>query len=75
MRTYILERIQYFFVGRPDERCSGVARLEPANSGAAPLRSAASTAEMRSPDCSGAILPTSAIAGVGPGPPPATRET
>jgi hypothetical protein len=36
-RTYILERTRDFFVGWPDETWSGVARLEPANSGAALL--------------------------------------
>jgi hypothetical protein len=41
MRAYILERTRDFFVGRPDEPCSGAERLEPANSGVAPLRSAA----------------------------------
>jgi hypothetical protein len=37
MRAYILERTRDFFAGRPDESCSGAARLEPPNSGAAPL--------------------------------------
>jgi hypothetical protein len=54
--TYILERTPNFFAGRPDEPFSWVARLEPANSGAAPLRSAASTAAICSPDRSGLIL-------------------
>jgi hypothetical protein len=74
-RAYILERTRDFFAGRPDEPCSGAAHLEPANSGVAPLRSAASTAETRSPDRSGADLSASATAGVGPWPPPATRDT
>jgi hypothetical protein len=73
-RTYILERTQDFFAGRPDEPCSGAARLEPANSRAAPLRSTTSTATLRSPDRSGADPPASAMAGVDPWPPPVTRE-
>jgi hypothetical protein len=36
-RTYILERTRDFFAGRPDEPCSGAARLQPGISGAAPL--------------------------------------
>jgi hypothetical protein len=75
MRTYILECIGDFFAGRPDEPCSRAARLEPANSGAAPLRSAASTGAIHSPVRSGADLPTSATTWVGPCPPPAMRET
>jgi hypothetical protein len=75
MRTYILERTRDFFVGRPNEPCSGAARLEPANSGVALLRSAASTVAMRSPDRSGADPPASATVGVGPWPPPVKRET
>jgi hypothetical protein len=75
MRTYILERTRDFFVGRPDEPFSGAARLEPVSSGAAPLRSAASTAALRSPNRSGADPPTFTTAGVDPWPPPATRET
>jgi hypothetical protein len=46
---YILERTWDFFVGRPDEPCSGAARLEPTNSGVAPLRSSVSTVKMRPP--------------------------
>jgi hypothetical protein len=34
---YILERTWDFFVWRPDEPCSGAARLEPTKSGVAPL--------------------------------------
>jgi hypothetical protein len=58
LRTYILERTRGFFAGRPDKPCSGAARFEPclgparfepADTGAAPLRSAASTAATRSP--------------------------
>jgi hypothetical protein len=74
-KTYILERTQDFFTGRPDEPCLGPARLEPTDSGATPLRSAASTAVLRSPNCSGADPPTSAMARIDPWPPPATRET
>jgi hypothetical protein len=82
--TYILERTQGFFAGRSDEPCSGAARFEPcsgaarfgpADSGVAPLRSAASTAATRSPVCSRANPPTPATAGVGPWPPSVTRET
>jgi hypothetical protein len=57
MRAYSLECTQDFFVGRPEEPCSGAARLEHANSGATPLRSAASTAAMHSPNRSGADPP------------------
>jgi hypothetical protein len=32
-RTYILERTRGFFVGQPDEPCSGATRFEPADSG------------------------------------------
>jgi hypothetical protein len=53
-RTHILERTRCFFAGRPDKLCSGAARFEPADSGAIPLRSAASTAATRSPARSGA---------------------
>jgi hypothetical protein len=74
-RTYILERNWDFFARRPDDPCSGAARLEPANSGAALLRSATSTVAMRSPDRSGADPPASAMALVGPWPTPVTRET
>jgi hypothetical protein len=74
-RTYILERTRDFFAGRPDEPCSGAARLEPADSGAALLRFAASMTTIRSLVCSGANPPASATAGVGPCPPPAIRET
>jgi hypothetical protein len=49
-RTYILERTRDFFAGRLDKPRSGAARLEPANSGAAPLRCAASTAVLHSPN-------------------------
>jgi hypothetical protein len=73
-RTYILERTRDFFTGRPDEPCSGVVRLVPTDSGAATLRPAASTAALCTPNCSGAYLPTVATTGVGPWPPPATRE-
>jgi hypothetical protein len=75
MKTYILECTRDFFAGRPDEPCLGVARLEPANSGAAPLRSAASTVALRSPNCSGADPLASATVGSDPWPLPATRET
>jgi hypothetical protein len=68
MITYILERTRDFFAGRPDEPCSGAVRLEHANSGAAPLRSATSTAVLRSPNRSGADPPTSAMAGIDPWP-------
>jgi hypothetical protein len=68
MRTYILERTWDFFVGQPEEPYSGAARLEPANSGATPLRSIASTAALRSPNCSVVDPPTSATAGVYPWP-------
>jgi hypothetical protein len=73
-RAYILEHTRDFFAGRPDEPCSGAARFEPANSRAAPLRSPASTAAMRSPDRSGADPLASGMAGVGLWPPPTTRE-
>jgi hypothetical protein len=56
VKTYILERTRYFFTGRPDEPCSGAARLEPTDAGAAPLRSATSTTALRSPNCSVLIL-------------------
>jgi hypothetical protein len=36
-KTYILERTRDFFTGRPDEPCLGAARLEPTDSGVAPL--------------------------------------
>jgi hypothetical protein len=75
MNTYILQCTRDFFAGRPDEPCSGAARLEPANSGVAPLRFTASTAAIRSPVCSGADPSASATAVVGPWPPPTTRET
>jgi hypothetical protein len=75
MRTYILERTLCFLTGRPDEPNSEAARLEPANSGASPLRSAASKAALRSPDRSGADPPAFAMAGVDPRPLPAARET
>jgi hypothetical protein len=75
MRTHILERTRDFFTRRPDERCSGAARLVPTDSRAAPLRPATSTAALRSPDCSWADLPTPAMAGVSPWPPPAARVT
>jgi hypothetical protein len=52
-RTYILERTRGFFTGRPNKPCSGATRFEPANSGATPLRSAASTAATRSPPARG----------------------
>jgi hypothetical protein len=68
MRTYILERNRDFFVGRPDEPCSGAAHLELANSGATPLRYAASTVALCSPGRSGADPPASATAGVDPWP-------
>jgi hypothetical protein len=68
MRTYILERTLDFFARRPDEPCPGAARLEPANSGVAPPRSAASTTAMCSPSRSRADPPASATVGVGPGP-------
>jgi hypothetical protein len=55
--TYILERTWAFFIGRPDWPCSGAVRFEPANSGAALLRSTASTTTARSPACSGADPP------------------
>jgi hypothetical protein len=58
-RTYILERTRDFFAGRPDKPCSGAARLESANSGAVPLRSATSTAVLHSPNYSRADPPTS----------------
>jgi hypothetical protein len=74
-RTYILECTQNFFVGQTDEPCSGAARLEPTNSRAAPLRSAASTAVLHSIDHPGANPPASAMAEDDPWPPPATRET
>jgi hypothetical protein len=74
-KSYILERTRDFFTGRPDEPCSGAARLEPANSGAAPLRSTVSTVVLRSPNSSRADPPTSATAGIDPWPPLATRET
>jgi hypothetical protein len=75
MKTYILERTRDFFAGWPNEPCSGVARLEPTDSGAAPLRSTASTAALRSPNCSGVDPPTSATARIDPWPLPAMRET
>jgi hypothetical protein len=75
MRTYILECTPDFFAGRADEPCSGAARLEPTNSGAAPLGSAASTAALRSPDHSRADPPASAMAGVDPWPLPVIRDT
>jgi hypothetical protein len=65
VRTYILERTRDFFIGRPDEPCSGAARLVPTDL----------TVALPSPGFSGAVLPTSAMAGVGPWPPPAARET
>jgi hypothetical protein len=74
-KTYILEHTRDFFAERPNEPCSGAVRLEPTDLGAAPLQSAASMVALRSPDCSRDDLPTSATAGVGPWPPPATRET
>jgi hypothetical protein len=73
-RTYILERTRDFFAGRPDEPCLRAARLEPANSRAVPVRSAASTAVLRSPNCSGVDPPTFATAEVDPWPPLAMRE-
>jgi hypothetical protein len=48
-KTYILEHTWDFFARRPDESCSGAARLEPADSGAVPLRSTASTARRCAP--------------------------
>jgi hypothetical protein len=83
-RTYILERTRGFFAGRSNEPCSGAARFEPYSgvarfgpdsSGAAPLRSAASTTATRSSVRSGADPLTPATAGVGPWPPPGMRET
>jgi hypothetical protein len=74
-RTYILERTRDFFTGWPDEPYSGVASLLPTDSGAAPLRPATSMAALRSPNCSGADLLTSATVRVGPWAPPAARET
>jgi hypothetical protein len=73
--TYILERTRDFFVGRPDEPCSGVARLDPANSGASPFRFAASTVALHSLNRSGADPPTSVTAEIDPWPPAVTRET
>jgi hypothetical protein len=70
-RTYILERTWDLFTGRPNEPSSGAARLVPTDSGATPLRPAAQVAVLRSPSCSGAVLPTSAMVGVYPWPPPA----
>jgi hypothetical protein len=52
-RTYILQRTRGFFTGRPDDPCSGAARLVPTNSGAAPLRPTALMTALRSPDYSG----------------------
>jgi hypothetical protein len=74
-KTYILERTRDFFVGRPAEPCSGAARLEPADSGASPLQSAALPAALRSTNCSGADPLTFAMIGIDPWSPPATRET
>jgi hypothetical protein len=74
MKTYILERTRDFFTGWPNEPCSGAARLEPANSGAAPLRSAASTVALRYPNRSWADPPTSTTAETDPWPPPVMRE-
>jgi hypothetical protein len=83
MRTCTLERTRGFFTGRSDEPYSGAARFEPysraalfelADSGAASLRSVASTEATCSLVRSGADPPASATAGVGPWPPPATRE-
>jgi hypothetical protein len=75
MRTYILECTRDFFTRWPDEPCSGAARFESASSGAAPLRSATSTAALRSLDRLGADPLASATVGVDPWPPPAMRET
>jgi hypothetical protein len=73
-KTYILEGTRDFFAGRPNEPYSGAARLEPADSGAAPLRSVVSTVALRSPNCLGADPPTSATARIDPWSPPVTRE-
>jgi hypothetical protein len=70
MRTHILERTRDFFTGRPDEPCSGAAHLVSTDSGAAPLRPAASTAALHFPGCSGADVQTSATAGSVLGPHP-----
>jgi hypothetical protein len=56
MRAYILEHTRDIFVGQPDEPCSRAAHLEPTNSGADPLRSAASMAATHSPSAQKLIL-------------------
>jgi hypothetical protein len=82
--TYILERTRGFFTRWSDKPCSGATRFEPcskavrfgpADSGAAPLQSATSTAATCSHIRSGADPPAPTTTGVGPWPPPATRET
>jgi hypothetical protein len=75
MRAYILEHTRDIFIGQPDEPCSRAAHLEPTNSGADPLRSTASMAATHSLERSEADPPASATVGVGPWPPPATRDT
>jgi hypothetical protein len=74
-RTYILEHTRDFFTRQPDEVCSGTARLERTDSRAAPIRIAASTVALRSPDCLGADPPTTTTGGVGAWPPSAMGET
>jgi hypothetical protein len=73
--TYILERTRTFFTGRTDEPYLGAGRFKPANSGDVPLRPATPTAATRSPACSGADTPASAMTGVELWPPPTTRDT
>jgi hypothetical protein len=67
-RTFILECTCDFFTGWFDEPCSGAVRLEPANSGAAPLRLTASTVVLCSPSCLGADPPTPPRPGLTLGP-------
>jgi hypothetical protein len=57
-----LERTRAFFTGWLDEPCLGAVCFEPANSGAIPLWSIASTTETRSPTRSGADSPAFATA-------------
>jgi hypothetical protein len=64
-----LESTWAFFIGWPDEPCSGAARFKPANSRAASLRAAASAMATCSPACSGADPLVSAMAGVESWPP------
>jgi hypothetical protein len=51
--TYILERTRAFFTGQPDKPYSRAACFKPVDSGAAPLRTAASATATRSPTWSG----------------------